>query len=379
MCSAVPAHPPPTHRCVDTATVAAEDPTVSTALHPRTVVRAAVAHGHTMKNSKHITIPNHFGKTQQLIKRLEERLSGKVICYWISPNGSVCQNDVNVFNEILGHVGKTQDIYLFIKSDGGDGKASLRMVHLLRQYCRNLYALVPLNCESAATMLALGSDLIYMGPMAFLTPVDTSVRHDLSPVDKSNDRVSIGVNEMERIISMWNKNVRDTDENAFKTLYQHIHPLAIAAVDRAGSLSNMLCNEIMGYHIKDRALRQRISKTLNSDYPSHGYPIVLKEAQRIGIKAAAIDADVNDILIQLNELYSEMGQKCRIDYDPHHHRDYEVLNIIECGGTMVYYHLDKEWHYKESERTWRFTNDYSAYKQKIVKGGAVSERKFHVR
>ena len=46
----------------------------------------------------------------------------------------------------------------FIKSDGGNGQASLRMVNLLRTYFKRVTALVPLNCESAATMFVLGTN-----------------------------------------------------------------------------------------------------------------------------------------------------------------------------------------------------------------------------
>ena len=79
--------------------------------------------------------------------------------------------------------GKQDTIHLFIKSDGGNGQASLRLVNLLRQYCNRLVALAPLECASAATMIALGADEIMMGPMAFLTSVDTSLTHDLSPIE----------------------------------------------------------------------------------------------------------------------------------------------------------------------------------------------------
>ena len=41
--------------------------------------------------------------------------------------------------------------------------------------------LAPLNCASAATMLALGADRIGMGPLSYLTAVDTSLEHELSP------------------------------------------------------------------------------------------------------------------------------------------------------------------------------------------------------
>lgn len=320
-----------------------------------------------------------YDKTQSLIKKLERELNGKLICYWISPNGSVCHNDVNILHEIMDTVGECENLYIFIKSDGGNGKASLRMVNLMRNKCSKLHALIPLNCESAATMLALGADVIQMGPMAFLTPVDTFIRHDLSPIDKDNDRVSIGSNELERIISAWNLNARNKDENPYSHLYKYIHPIAIAAVDRAGSLSNMLCNEIMAYHMKEDEKRTRISKALNSDYPSHGYPIVLKEAQRIGINAIKMNDNINKILIELNEAYSEVCKPNRQDFTPNHHRDNEIVNMMECNGKIIYYEIDKEWHYSETERTWRSTNEKSSYRMHYMEKGNVVNVPFHVR
>ncbi len=72
-------------------------------------------------------------------------------------------------------MGKKKRIYLFIKSSGGNGQASLRMVNLIRQYCDELIALIPLESASAATMIALGADKIYMGPMAYANRRDTSL------------------------------------------------------------------------------------------------------------------------------------------------------------------------------------------------------------
>lgn len=190
------------------------------------------------------------------------------------------------------------------------------MVNLLRNRCRHMTALVPLNCESAATMLALGADEIQMGPMAFLTPVDTKVYHDLCPIDNDNDRVRIGTNELDRIIEGWQSTATEDDDGVFNELWKYIHPLAIAAAQRAGTLSAMLCNQIMSYHIEDEAKREEISRKLNSDYPAHSYPIVPKEARRIGISAVEMDHEVNDLLIQLNDVYSTMGNRFRTDYDP---------------------------------------------------------------
>jgi len=82
-------------------------------------------------------------------------------------------------------------------------------------------------------MIALGADGIQMGPTAYLTAVDTSLNHALSPVDRDNDRVSVSLNELQRVIRLWREQQGDVPENAYKALFQYVHPLVIGAVDRA--------------------------------------------------------------------------------------------------------------------------------------------------
>ena len=108
----------------------------------------------------------------------------------------------------------------FIASDGGNGQASLRLVNLLRQYRSRLIALVPLECASAATMIALGADEILMGPMAFLTSVDDVF--DPRAVSRSIATTSgspSASTKLTRVISLWRAEQTDTRENPYKTLY----------------------------------------------------------------------------------------------------------------------------------------------------------------
>lgn len=109
--------------------------------------------------------PILFAKTQNVISQIESKLGERLVTYWNSPNGSICNNDVIGLYGILRSIGKIDRLSFFIKSDGGHGQASLRMVNLLRQFVGYLTVLVPLECESAATMLALGADRILMGPL----------------------------------------------------------------------------------------------------------------------------------------------------------------------------------------------------------------------
>lgn len=323
--------------------------------------------------------PILFPQTQKIIAKIEKKLGGTFIAYWSSGNGSVCHNDVAAFFEVLKVLGHRKHLYLFIKSSGGNGQAALRIVNLLRQYAAKITALVPLEAASAATMMAIGADEIKMGPLAYLTAVDTSLTHALSPVDRNNSAVSVSQDELNRVLRLWRESAQSTDNNPYKSLYEHVHPLVIGAIDRASSLSIKICEEILSYHMKDTEERGRISKNLNSAYPSHGYPIMLREARRVGLKVSELDPELNDLLINLNELYSEMGQQAITDYDEENYHDHEILNIIEGQNAGFLYQNDKDWHYRKEERRWVPMNDQSAWNRVSMAAGKLQTSKFHVR
>ena len=328
--------------------------------------------------------PNLFRETQEMIAEIEAAVDGAFLVYWSAASGTICHSDVPPLAEVLKHIGDHEKIFLFIKSTGGNGQAALRLVNLLRQHGKRLTALIPLECASAATMISLGADEIQMGPLAYLTAVDTSLTHDLSPVDRNNYLISVSQDELNRVIKLWH----DTDaelsdangqSNPYAKLYKHIHPLVFGAIDRASSLSLKICEEILSYHVQDAEERQRISRILNSDYPSHDYPITLREAKRIGLKVEAMGEALNDRLFEINALYSEMGQRALTDYDELNYHDHEVQTIIEGSGIQFTYQNDKDWHYRQEERRWVPLNDQSAWNRYLAAGSKIKSSTFHVR
>jgi len=318
------------------------------------------------------TPPILFERTQKVLRQIEAKIGEPAITYWNSPDGSICANDVSGLYAILRNLGKVNRLSLFIKSDGGYGQASLRMVHLLREFVGHLTALVPLECASAATMLALGADRILMGPLAHLSAVDTSLTHDLSPIDRDNDRVRVSQDELHRVVRLWRREATKENANPYQSLFQYVHPLVIGAVDRSSALSTKLCVEILSYHLKDQKKAQRISNFLNSEYPSHSYPITYREARRIGLKAEPLSEEVNQLLFELNEIYTEMGQRASVDFDERNSHNNSILNIIEGKGLQIFYQNDKDWHYRTEERRWVALNDKSCWrKAETVKGKTV--------
>jgi len=325
------------------------------------------------------TPPILIEKTQPVIRQIEKKLGHRLVTYWNGPNGSICANDVIGLYGVLQSMGKQERLSLFIKSDGGSGQASLRMVNLLRQYTSHLSVVIPLECQSAATMLALGADRILMGPLAHLSAVDTSLTHDLSPIDRDNDRVSVSQDELHRVVALWQKQTDKQHTNPYLSLFQYVHPLVIGAVDRSSALSTRLCIEILSYHLKDKRKARAISDALNSGYPSHTYPITLREASRLGLKVEPLDGESNELLFELNGIYAEMGQRASTDFDEKNSHDNTIVNIIERQGLQVLFQNDKDWHYRTEERRWVSLNDTSSWRKVVMEKGKPSVSIFHIR
>ncbi len=94
-------------------------PMSTTAARPQTVAQPSIQ-----------TPPVLFERTQKVVAQIQAALGKPLITYWNSESGEICENDVIGLYGILRTVGKVDHLYLFVKSDGGRGQASLRMVNL---------------------------------------------------------------------------------------------------------------------------------------------------------------------------------------------------------------------------------------------------------
>ncbi len=333
---------------------------------------------------KNVTVkqpPVLFEETQAILSHLSELTGREFITYWTSNRGSVCDNDVIALYEILEKVNASDGkAGIFIKSDGGDVEAALRIVNMLRERFSDLVAYIPLECASAATMICLGANQIQMGPLAHLTAIDSSLRHDLSPIDETdNRRVSVSQDELSRLIQLWNSSAKDHHGNPYSDIFKYVHPLVIGAIDRASSLSIKICQEILSYHIDSHEECLRISTHLNSNYPSHSYPITLREAKKLGLNVTALDPAINRLLLELSGCYSEMAQKALTDFDEYNYHDNEILNILEGTGIQVFFQNDKDWNYIKEERRWQSLNNESSWRKIEVTGDQKIQSILHIR
>ena len=54
------------------------------------------------------TPPLLYDKTQRLLGRIEARVQGTFLTYWMSTGGSVCDNDVMAMQQVFREIGPQQ-------------------------------------------------------------------------------------------------------------------------------------------------------------------------------------------------------------------------------------------------------------------------------
>ena len=310
--------------------------------------------------------------TQPIIHSLQARLDGPLVTYWNNSRGSITDDDADALRFLVHDLPRSQTLYLCLTSCGGNGEASLRLADVIRQHCERLVVLVPRYARSAATMWALAADEIRMSPSACLSPVDTSISHPLAPATPNRRFCDVGQDELNRIVQLWRDNNAKDGTNPYKSLYQYIHPLVIGAVDRAMTLSMRICETLLAHHEHREGVRRKIAKTLITGYPSHGFPIMLNEAQRIGLKAKPTDnSELDRTMMDLISLYSAYGEFQRMDTDVNNHRDNEVKVIIEREGRVVHFREQSDWTWTSDGREWTPINQKAGWFLNDVGGSEI--------
>ena len=126
--------------------------------------------------------PDLDGIRLKYIEAIRQVTGRAVIVYasgWLRKDGSgidasVTSADVHALMESC-HGVEDRRVDLIIHSPGGSPTAAEQMINYLRTQFDELVAYIPLQAKSAATMMALGCDEIWMGRHSELGPIDPQV------------------------------------------------------------------------------------------------------------------------------------------------------------------------------------------------------------
>lgn len=291
---------------------------------------------------------------RQMLSALEEKTQNPWFCYWSAFGISLSEDDVLACNEMLLTMGRLPELNLLLKSQGGDGEAALRLTRLLRHVTDHLTVWIPLDCASAATMVAMCADEIRMSSIGYLSPVDTSLDHELSPVNAEHGRVSVSENSLQRARQMMLGEAEERDANPYVELFKHIHPLVVGEIDRAADFSLRVCREILMARGMDEETIHQMIQSLDTCYPAHSYPIGAQEARELGLPAQPMEREMEHMLWGLGKHYSERTHTRERETKSLKTRA-KTLTILETSQRTLECRAQRKETYSRRSKSWRET------------------------
>ncbi|MFH1325937.1 MAG: hypothetical protein ABIH48_00520 [Candidatus Falkowbacteria bacterium] len=252
-------------------------------------------------------------RCKEIIIILEQKLNKRVISYFSSEIGSdtntmINDEDVFIIENLLSIKRGKKDLVLILHSNGGIAISAERIIDVCRSYCmRNsnkFIVIVPKKAKSAATIIALAADKIYLrhtaelgavDPQFIITDKDGNVHIEPAylQVDALEDIFDIESNNLWQ--KYFNKNSskplsRLPNGVKLKLLEQCNYPMYVNAKNELG-LSDSIIKKIAEAKIKQN------SKISLSDFDIFRDPHVTKSHGRL--------INLSDLKLKDNNLYKE--------------------------------------------------------------------------
>lgn len=265
-----------------------------------------------------------YKERKKLYKKLQELRGHPIIAFITSgrPNagGQIAQDAIRQFVKQLSYLPKKPDkIDLLINSFGGDGLASWRLVTMLREYLGKggeITCLVPFYAFSAATLIAVGCDQIFMHPLASLGPVDPQIT-----VNKKNELQQFAYEDVSAYTTFIEEEAGITEQkekvHLVSQLVNQIEPSIIGASKRASMQSIMMAEKLLKLHMAESEAQniKAIAQKLGKNYFSHGHALSKTEAKELGLKIADSDPEIEKLIW---DIYADLEQEMKMQdsYDP---------------------------------------------------------------
>jgi hypothetical protein len=260
-----------------------------------------------------------------LITALEEALQMRVIVYF--GVGSMSPSDATPLHKLLEAMGAQTRAALVVQSPGGDPDAAHFLASILHEYILELHVHIPTYAASAATLLALNADKLWMGPVSELSPIDPQVPIDprivIPSLDPSatlpadGDRLFIPAHVIRDFLELagvtgTRSRRQQVDTERLRLLIEPpLNPWILGMYERFDKVSRVYAREALTtYLLKDDPDREqkteRIVETLCDYYASHDAYILRGPARRMGLPVRDCAPKAWEIMRSLVEIYDTL-------------------------------------------------------------------------
>jgi Serine dehydrogenase proteinase len=208
-----------------------------------------------------------------------------------------------------------QTLEILIHSPGGHANVAYRLAKYFRSHCKRLNILVPMQAKSAATLLCLNADTVFMGEFAELGPLDAQIKDELekgsdffSPLDEFKSmefmkEYATGILDyFSATLAERGMSVKQALHEAIagtvgimNPLYSHIDPSRVGSYRRALSEGEEYAKRLLGSVQHPSA--EELAEHLVWDYPAHDFVIDFEEAKAIGLPVQKLPISQEKVLI----------------------------------------------------------------------------------
>jgi Double zinc ribbon/Serine dehydrogenase proteinase len=251
------------------------------------------------------------------ILELQELLGYPVVVYYADSIVRAAAGDVDELMEQLGH---QEELGLLLRSNGGDADAAHLVATVLHDHVDHLHIFVMGRAASAATLLALHADTLWMGPTSELGPIDPQI--PLRPQElwgeigadaDAVERVWVPAGVVTDLLEFAGLIESDRERPGLSEAYRQelmasLTPWRLGWLARQEKISRLYAQEALLNHLlkgeQDAVDRvDRIVDGLSLGYASHRAGIMRRPAARLGLPVRDCDEDVWRLIRRLLRIY----------------------------------------------------------------------------
>lgn len=265
----------------------------------------------------------------ELIRQIERLTDSKVLVYFVGDRGitqaQIAEDTLRPMYDQLRTLKPqisskpNKRLCLYLYSTGGQMETPWKMATLLREFCDELWTIIPAKAYSAATMLVMSADKILMTDLARLGPIDPIVCLAPQPGGPSFAFPDLGVEDVAAYIRFARDRFGLTDQSALgqamMSIANTLRPEVLGRLERIYSHIRLVASKLLSLHqpAYDQERTQKIIQTLTEKSYVHGHGISRREAQEIGLDVECLNEEQIKDIWNLFLLYEEWLQleSCR--------------------------------------------------------------------
>lgn len=259
---------------------------------------------------------------QDAVDIVEYEFDTDIISYIILPNhaNSYIESGDSLFLDDLlysmqkpfkrGKKRKYKKITIFLHSTGGIIEGALKFISVVRQYSETVDVIVPIMAKSAATVIALLADNLYLTSISELGPVDPIVQSPTKP------SFMVPATAIDNFIKYYREKKSEFDPLIKDKLNEYFDPYLIGAHKTALMFSREVIEDALQNHglkgVTDEKLIKEVVNLFTEKYSSHGYPITFDKIEKYNICKKLDDPDKLKSIKTLLAVYTQYMRNSNI-------------------------------------------------------------------